>query len=325
MKTIKLIYHLVLALSFTLVSCDNDDMINQYDKVNQYDLIGEWASIEEDGGYTLLNLKKNHEVLGEATVHLSESKAVKEMSGSWVFTKASGVLLIQGVLKDSNRSRRSSYQVEKTDDDYMTLFNQEILSEQTFRRIGGHKGIYTGDAIEGISYVSDESVINPETLKAINYGKCFVEDSSTGQLLSVNVLHVTEKMMYYIKLDIDALWEELGEPDVTGVVGSNMACVYNKKNVDRKWLGDRYSAVQFQYDSDTREITRILVMYTDTDYLMSDYSYFLAEYSQDDGYFFKGNLSSYLEADYAISPFIQNGSGYCSYNNISYFLIHYHF
>lgn len=327
MKTIFYLWSVVTIICISMVSCESDDDISVTPSPeNMYELIGEWVALGDEGEFTLLNLEVSHQVTGQANISLPESKMVVVLKGFWKYFKNRGVLVLSGDVANSGHSSTISYQVRKVNKDCMILFNQETMSEQQFKRIEGRMEIYSGEKIEGtgISWVSDENIINHETGMSVGYGMCYVEDAS-GRLLAVNVLHRTEKMMNLVMRDIDSVIAEYGEPDVTGVIGNNKGCLYNKKEIDRKNLLNLYSAVQFQYDDATREITRILVKYDTSDDFLMDYEYFLKEYKQDGEFFYRGDNSSYLEVDYAVDPFLQNGTCYCSYNNISYYLTHNYF
>lgn len=316
------IYGIVVALiAVALTSCNDDDDIAMESSSPSYnsEIVGEWAWIGDNGEYTLINLDDNHTVKGETYVSMPEGNKSVSLSGIWYYYASGGVLRIRGNVDNSLHYHDINYQLKKSGKNSMLFVNQEVHSEQLFLRVKQSMEIYVGDFLE----INDgeiknaESIIDVTTGEAKAPGICFIEYGTDGDVCRVNVLHRVEKYMNLISDNIDDVLKAMGSPDVQGTVGNNQAVLYRQSlNVDY------ISAVQIHFDDSTREVTKILVQYKDTDALLEDYLYFLEEYKQDGDVFYKGIWSSYLEAECAASPFISGDTGYCSYMNIEYYLTH---
>lgn len=315
-----------VVLSFlVLTSCDEDNDVVDYKPHNVSDLVGEWVCIGEDGEYTVLNLENNHTVKGESLLSLPDNNKTVTLSGIWFYYKNGNVLKIEGEIDGSLQRKDYHYSVRELGDNSIVLLNQEVSSLQTYRRVKSHIDKFMGEKIDEVSltHVYNDRLINPETNVALNPGICFIEGTDGGtssSLYYVNILHRSEKMMNCLSLSIDEIMEEFGTPDVTGQVGQNQAVLY-KIGKTPEYL----SNLQIHYDLITREVTRILAKYSDIDDFMSDYEYFLENYNSDGDMFYKGNLSSCLEADKVANPIIDGASGFMSYINMTYYITHGYF
>lgn len=325
LNNIRVLLGLFIFFVMTLSSCSEDDSVVDYELNKALGLIGEWVCMGDDGEYTLLNLENNHTVRGESLLFLPDSDKTVYLSGIWSYFKKGNVLKIQGEIDNNLQSNDYHYTVKEIEDNRIVLLNHETSSLQTFYRVNSHLDIFMGEKLNGIevSHVYNERLINPETLEATYSGVCFVESNNSDGLKMlhyVNILHRSEKFMEFLSLSIDDILYLLGTPDASGALGQNQGVLYKQRSIF-----PYISALQIHYDEGTREVTRILCQYCEFDDFLDDYKYYSENYNLDEDMFYKGNLSSCLEADKVANPIIDGASGFMSYINMTYYITHGYF
>lgn len=331
MKKHSFILFSLLSSLFLLLSCSDDKDKDTLGNFQSVDFVNTWVEFGSDGQYTTLTLANTHRVTGKE-VFLEEGALVNaSISGTWMYYHANNILLIQTgrVSEDGIQSVHSTtYKVRELANGRMTLTNQETGATDTYYRLAEQLTLKVGakadaDIPAGANcQTSDPDVIaieEPEGPVAVGSGTAFllVSTDAGAYVVECKVLHQTEIFTGYIGGSVEAVLEEYGEPDVTGMIGVNMAVLYNLDPATG------LKALQVQFDPETLEVTRILVQYSEKSVWESDSKFIASWLNGGDGFYYPE--ASQLESPFMISNFESNGSYYISYNNITYHLANGHY
>ncbi|MBP5340108.1 MAG: hypothetical protein J6Z14_12550 [Prevotella sp.] len=330
---------LVLCCVAVFTGCKKDD--DEAPVILSADMFGEWCSLADyDNSATVLRLGRNMDLTWNTYQNITTNpKLSEELSGYWIYHTDSRVIAM-----NVNYSKRDdmitentvteSFNVAKLTKNSMTLRDMQYGSETTYYRVvESHENVY-GEAFD-ISYGKDTTAVksftssNPGIARVDNTGHVTTNNAGIafitvhiGDDVAIVKVEVKTRVGVYVQelsLTIDDVLAAHGQPDNSGAVGQNMAIIYRQSIFD-----EALSAIQYQYDTSTREVTRILTLYKSVSDYNTDRAFILSNYV-DHGYNTYGPEEEYYQNKYLLSPFEDSGSYFISYNNLVYYVREGHF
>jgi len=332
MKKLFAITAFVLCCLSVFTSCKKDD--DEQPEIFRSQLMAEWCTLDDyDNSATVLKLDYA-DFAWKTYQNISTTPAlIGDLTGYWSYSADSRVIAMSinySGLDDLSTQKTSieSFSVAKLTDNSMTLRDTEYGTETTYYRVVESHENVSGEAFE-ISYGKDTTAVrsftsaNPSIAQVDNSG--YVTTNKTGiTFITVNIGDDVAIVKVEVKSRVGVFVQELswkiddvltahGQPDNSGNVGQNMAIIYRQSIFDKA-----LSAIQYQYDESTREVTRILTVYKSVADYNTDRAFILANYA-DLGYNSYGPDEDYYSNKYLLNPFEDSGSYYISYNNFEYY------
>lgn len=326
-KTIS--FSCVICILFAALSACSKDEPNEGKKEYRAEQFqGEWCAINDDGTATYLNIATVG-FTGLVLQNLDTAPTLYEtLSGMWAFRAQNSVIQLSTLHSSTGNELTEAYDVVSLSNLTMQLRSQEYGYTDTYSRVVDSKTLYVGEqaviSLNGLGHITGYSttctrivsVDSDGRLTANGPGKAFImvytaEDTVLVQIDVQNRVKIFENEL---SLTVDEVKALHGTPDNDVQYNQNMAMVYRQSLWDKA-----LSAVQYQYDAQTKEVTRILTLYAEA-----------AEFSQDCS-FIVSNYFLVLENTYGMKPeYIQNdillstitdaeGFNYVSYNNFGYY------
>ena len=316
---------LLLSLGIVFMASCNDDENEKKGKFESSQFEGEWCMLSGTTATDLVLTAKS--LSGAVYVNVTTTPRVKdELSGSWSYTPNSEMLQMNIIYSISSLQKASYYKVINCTDHMLLLREQETGSEDIYYKVVASPTLELGQSCDidlpnfpNADYVSSNPAIATVDAQgrvtAVGQGLAFITVSTLqgSVVVKVNVVGNVYKLVDDLTSDIDAVMSAHGTPDVTGQSGQNSAIVYRQPT-----FVTGISAIQYQYDESTREVTRILTLYKEEADYESDANFIKTTYIN-----VSGNLYGLNEVltnnPYLLSPFIDGGY-YISYNNQSYYI-----
>lgn len=331
MKKYSLFILSLLSSLLMFISCDKDDDTPRGGDYTPADFINTWVEFGTEGQYTSLTLANTHKVSGKEVYLNNGVLTSATISGTWMYYPSNNVLLIQTgrISADGyQQTHTTSYSIRELDHGRMTLVNQDTGSTETYYRLERQVTLSVGDKMDNVvptgadCQSSDPDIISIEagsTPVAAGSGTAFllVSTESEAYVIECKVLHQSEIYTGYLGGSIEDVLAQYGEPDITGMIGENMAILYNMDPTTG------IKALQVQFDATTLEVTRILIQYSDPAVWESDIRFISSWLNEEDDVYFPGVTE--LDSPFMIKGFESNGNYYISYNNLTYFLANGHF
>ena len=315
-----------MALSFGLVSCSSDSN-SETDNTGTYTkekFEGNWCALE--GAVAMLLTLESSSLNGEVYLNLPTTPTKYEtLSGSWVYYPTNDMLRMQILHSQTLQSQTEDYKVLQLNDKVLKLREQSTGAEDVFYRMVDTKTVKQGTTfninfVSSVGYNSSNpsiaSVDNNGMVKANSQGVAFISIFTQDDqmvVVKVQVKGTVEFFVDEVMSNIDDVLSRYGTPDDKGKIGENQAIVYRNPT-----SYPAISALQYQYDETTREVTRILTMYNTQNLYQIDANFIVANYISHGNNLY-GIHTEYLSNDYFISPFVSDGRYYISYNNQKYF------
>lgn len=319
----------VLCLFFAAVSaCCNDEPNEDKEEYREEQFHGEWCAISDDGTATYLKFETRgftEQVIQDLNTY---PKVYENLSGMWVFRPENGVLQLQTLHSSTGDGLTEAYDVMLLSNYSMQLRSQDYGYTDTYSRILENIELNVGERTTiSLSSVGDitgyattcAGIVNVDStgqLTATGPGKAFVQVFTAEGTVLVQI-DVKNRVKYYeseLSLTIDQIKTIHGSPDNEGNFNQNMAMVYRQSS----WDSD-LSAIQYQYDAQTREVSRIMTVYANVSQFNEDRNYLEANYYLvfENTY---GVKQEYILNDILISSLKDSdGSLVVSYNNFGYY------
>lgn len=260
----------VLVSAFALLSCQEKDKEEVVIPIDRTKLVGEWICINGNSA-TNLTFTGSSGVAIKTYKNLSDNFSTIDDDGAWNYYPESQVLRFSFYYYSY-----PDMSIIELNKNTMKLRNRDLNTVESYVRVVGSYGIITNesDSIktntigEPVSFSSSNtnvaSVSNDGVVKGESSGISFITVSSNADTVLVKV-DVKNRPDYYaeeLKCTIDDIIAIHGQPDISGDLGNNKGVLYNVSLRDSK-----LSTIQYHYDNETREITRILTVYkNDTDW-----------------------------------------------------------
>ena len=334
MKNSIFLFFVSLSLVMGMTACSKDSDSESKGKYTADQFRGQWCAM--GGSVALLLDMGNSSFTGEVYMDLENTPVLfDQLSGTWVYYPANDMIQMDILHSSSLQQESSSYKVMKVNSRILQLREQSTGAEDVYYRLVEKKTIQ-----QGTSYTIDYSSVgnfsptvcvssNPNIatvnaqghVTAKSQGVAFISLNAGDETVvaMVKVTGIVEQYSTEVMSNIDYIIKQHGTPDVTGQSGRNQAILYKQPS-----FHPAVSAVQYQYDERTREVSRILTVYNNQSGYSNDASFVIANYL-DLGTNQYGLKSDYMDNDFFISPFTSDGSYYISYNNLKYYLREGHF
>lgn len=316
-------YFLLMLFMGILTACsDSDESTNGNYDSSQF--VGEWCSI--NGTSATIWVMNNITMTGEVYVNLATTPSLYEtLSGPWVYYANNNVLQMSIMHSHSGHQTTNSYKVLKAGNGMLQLQEQNTGSVDDYYKLVGNITVGAGEStslsygdFKPVGYLSSNTSIatvdENGVLAAKSQGVVFISMYSDDMtvIFKVNVKGRVENYEKELFTTIDDVMAKRGTPDASGTYQQNSAILYNSPSFDTA-----LSNVQYQYDENTREISRILTVYKSYSDYNSDRNFIISNYI-DHGYNMYGIEQDYDSNKFLISPFTNSGVNYVSYNNQQY-------
>lgn len=326
---------LLMSLTIGITACSDSDTDDNNGKYEGSQFQGQWCAI--DGPVAMiLNLEKSS-LTGEVYLNLNTTPTLYEMlSGTWYYYPANDMLQLDMLHTSNGHQSTGSYKIVQTTNRVMKLREQSTGAEDVFYRLVETRTLDQGSSFtvsydgggsfQPIGYTSSNNLIvsvdSKGKVTATGQGVAFISVYSAQDetvVFKINVVGIVGQFTSEVVSNIDAIINIHGAPDVTGQSGQNQAILYRQPSAY-----PALSALQYQYDESTREVTRILTRYATMEGYTADANFVLANFL-DLGENLYGLNIDFKSNKFLISPFVSDGQYYISYNNEQYFLREGHF
>ena len=297
--------YLFIAAAAFFVACGSDDNDNEpQDNVSEQ-LKGEWCIVDEPSDVALvLRLDASRTIIGTIYDNISSRPTKEQISGSWTYYSSNKTLVMDRKHESGLKSSTDNYLVQQID-----LYQQASIPKD-------FQATAFSSSNTRVATVSTDGIVSVQ-----GSGVAFISATSAeGSVVCLlNVPSHIDSYIAEVQSTIDAVLQTHGKPDAEGMSGQNMAVVYRQSCFDAA-----LSAIQYQYDEKTRQVTRILTLYNS----VNDYEADAAEirnafFLQSESMY--GPYEEYVRNTYLLSPFVSEGVCYVSYNNITYYHQYKHF
>lgn len=321
----KLTWSLLAGLMIFLPSCCDSDDEASVASIDATLIPGEWCSMSAYGDAVVLDMAYNHSYKGYSYSVENGLTNEEVLSGAWMFYSSNATIVLS-VLNSQLQNSTTSYSVKELNENKMVLLNKELGSTETYYPLASTENLSVGDVLgsseESISYVSNDNVINVDVetgrAEVVGAGTTFVmiERNGNNYVKKIIVNQFMDQFLGHIMGNIDDVLEIYGTPDVTGTVGEVSAVLY------RENIQAGINSIQFNYDETTRQITKIILKYGDSDFYESqgDYIKSILYYDSSTGLYH--NRIDMLSSEYIVSIFESNGALYMNVLNEQYLLTH---
>lgn len=314
---------LTAALLVAVASCSNHDDEPET-TYKQTDFAGKWFATDDDGYPTVLNLETNHTV---TFTQYQDPEGRSAFKGTGIWLLYEGKYLRYDILWDNGLKLTDTFTVSGIASNEMKLVDQASDTSFSFFKITENITVYAGESfdltakegrvvefsqssmvrdIEGGYYMAEV----PGTLFAL------IEKDGKVTVTEITINSMSAFFVSQLGQSIDMAKEKFGTPDIETWFQDNMACLWN---LDEGPL----SAVQYQYDYQTGQITRVLTVYRSQKDYSEEAAYIVQwqPYSEGSETFFP--TYDIFESPYFIS--LMPDKLMISYNDTPYFLANGHF
>lgn len=325
---------ILAAAASVLVCCGSDDDSNN-STLDPELLKGTWVCLDEVAATaTILSIGNGNALSGEIFEDISaNSHRTETLSGKWAFFPANNVLNMDILYGSTLEAKTTPYQVQQLNQNTMVLRNQSLGSVERYHKVIGRDKKAAGQAFD-IPSNNDAAASFSTTNNAVatvderghvttvGSGIAFIK-ITTGTATNVYIIEVpyrVEDFLTELSSDIDAIRKAHGNPDAEGRI-QNMAIVYRQSSFDKD-----LSVIQYEYDEQTREITRITTIYRSASVFELDKTYITSNYVETnlmpDTY---GEYESFISCKFFVYPRLVENEYYVSYLNAAYQREHGHF
>lgn len=196
--------------------------------------------------------------------------------------------------EQTGNMKNAVFALETASDCNMILLNVEFNTIEEYSRIVSKHEVEVGDVINN-SYVAKAGLngaefisLNPSTasvdsegnITAVATGITFVLAKAGDKQVAVKIDVMAKSVVYasYIGQPIDNILEIYGNFDVTGATSeTTKAVLYQNPASD-----ENLSAIQFQYDTTTLEVVRVLMAYSNKNAYIAEAAYIANHYFWDE-------------------------------------------
>lgn len=328
MKNSLFLFLITFPLIMGMTACSKDSDSAPKGKFTTEQFYGQWCAME--GSVALVLDMGNMSFTGEVYMDLEKTPILfDKLSGTWVYYPANDMIQMDILHSSSLQQNTSSYKVMQVNSRILQLREQSTGAEDVYYRLVEKKTVKQGTSytidyssagnFSPTNYVSSNpniATVNAQGLvTAQGQGVAFIILTSGDEMVvaMVKVTGIVEQYSSEVMSNIDDIIKQHGTPDLTGQSGQNQAILYKQPS-----FHPAVSAVQYQYDEKTREVTRILTVYNNQNGYSNDASFVITNY-EDLGNNQYGLITDYMGNDFFISPFISDGGYYISYNNLKYY------
>ena len=300
------LFLMVLSIGFSACSEDEDDTV-----IDSTLFAGLWCMSDESGEIIELSLTNSHVVEGylycqeEGITYLNDN-----FTGTWFFYPTNDILVMHVYHPSTMQSNTISYKVVKLDDTTLQIRNQELgnleayyhLADSKTLSVGGHINIGNAGVSSANKFYSSNnevvSVDNNGNVTALQAGMAYILTSLDNQaaFVKINVESRAELYGREVCMYLEDVMELRGTPDVMTELDGEMIVLYKESLDDADLVG-----IQYYYDANTHEITRLLTAYKSEEMFERDLTYVRSFYYEVyDGVFGLWEESS--SNDYTIRP-----------------------
>ncbi len=331
---------LFLSLSLLLLSACGDDeedtQKHEEPELTQEDFCADWYSMEKSGlSATSLLMTKSYSL--QRTIYANpktENSVLDYADGKWVFYPENSVLRLDAFSKTTGYSEVEDYKVLSLGKYEMTLRSVELGLVQNFHKVLGAISSTAGtevnlselDFFEGInaksfvSYNTEIAQVSKDGIvSVVGSGETYIEVATEDGAFVVKVLSVNNVEIHVSEIgqNFNDVVVRYGEPSKVADLGNGIiGNLFNDPSVE-----PFVSRLQINYDAETFEVTRVMVVYRnqegwskDSDFIENNYIFSDWEYYCD--------APEFLQSSFFILPFEQDGKYYITYGNTAYSLNH---
>ena len=323
---------LLLSMVFLLVSCSDDDIIEQ-PKIEASMFQGVWYCPESATSLEMRYSSFAGEVYAGMDSIPSEAES---FHGKWYFLPATQQIHMNTSYHVSKVTNTSVYKVLDVNALSMTLQDVELNAEYTYYKVEEVHELPLGHSLDislpdypGPSFSTTSDLIaevsNLGRVQARGSGTAFVRVASGANTVYVKIDVSPRPNCYAEELKnctIDDIIERYGTPTFQGASDTpTMVATYRDDNINDTSL----EYMHYKYDETTRQITQIVTLYKNLDSFYADWQFLRDNYFEiTEGAF--GEHEWLLNNSYYILPLHQlqeDGDFYhIDYTSIDYYLEH---
>ncbi|MBP5772383.1 MAG: hypothetical protein J6W75_13730 [Bacteroidaceae bacterium] len=321
---------ILLAAALTWVACGSDPVEEEV-TINESSFYGEWVTFNMEGDYATDIVLKNTRQLTTTTYTGISTNAVvnNEDVGPWVYYPDNKVLRIT-----PTHELAIDYSVVEMSANMMKLRNRDLNLTETYYRIVETQDVDAGQRIS-IQWLAQHTDFEVQSITSSNQyglsvsgqeiyagtraGLVFVTLSSNKEtvVVKLNVSSRITKFTAEVLFDIDTIIATHGTPDATEEGEQTSYIAYHQSSFD-----DGLNIIQYKYDVNTREVTRIDIVYKTPEGFKADENDVKSTYVM-----FANNIyglkQKAIENKFIISP--NNENNIMTFGNYTYFLKNDHF
>lgn len=334
----KRILYLLFAV-ICLTACENDDDENNNGSVEN--VCGEWFCYDEETGLFAMDMNLTENLSYSCVTYINPTTDMKmqdKQSGGWMFVTSTNSIRVSALSEITGMQETFDFAFVKSDDYKLVLRNKSNNGNDVY-----YKVVNTYDAIAGEEITADLSKIsfgateylsvnsniatvdNNGVITAKGVGTTFIiaKDSKDNKVaIKIEVASYVERHASEINSSIETIYNTYGQPDVEQVQDNgSTAILYKNQSIDKS-----ASRIQFNYNSTSRKVTRVLVLYQSREAYLKDAEYMLSSFhTVEFGDYYFCDTDDFFSSTFHILPFESNGSYYASYGSTSQFILYGHY
>lgn len=334
----KKIFCLLLSV-ICLTACIDDDYPENNNEnggsvVISNDLIrGDWLCYDEEYGQSAIELDFKESVLWLTTY-------VADPTNGIVISDSTAYMYYIDAKKNfiKNQIGYRTLHLTLIDADSYKLILKWGYKKDTYYKIVGTYYVEKGETVtvdlsninfKAIEYFSISpniaTVDESGTIAIKQTGTTFViaKDSKSNKVvIKLEVVSYVETHASEINRDIETIYKTYGQPDIEQVQDNgSTAILYKNQSIDKS-----ASKIQFNYNSTSRKVTRVLVLYQSRETYLKDAEYMPSVFhTVEFGDYYFCDTDDFYSSTFHILPFEQGGSCYASYGSTSQLILYGHY
>lgn len=336
----KRILYLLFAV-ICLTACENDDDENSNNAVSVQKLCGEWFCYDEETGLFAMDMKLDKSLSYSCITYVNpttDTKVQDKQSGEWMVVTSTNSIRVSALSEFTGVQKTLDFAFVKADDYKLVLRNKSNNGNDVYYKVVNTYNAITGEnitvdlseigfkAIEYMSVNSNIATVNNLgiiTAKGIGTTFVIVKDGK-GNKVAIKVeatscvkIHASE-----INSSIETIYKTYGQPDVEQAQNNgSTAILYKNQSIDKS-----ASRIQFNYNSTSRKVTRVLVLYQSRQAYLKDTEYMPSVFhTVEFGNNYFCDTDDFISSTFHILPFEKDGSCYVSYGSTSQFVLYGHY
>lgn len=319
----------ITALGFT--ACGGDEE-KETDDFNSSIFSGEWCMLDvQSNTATMMTINSDYTFAGRVYDNISVYPFVFEtISGHWMYYPANKVLNMDVLHSATHIQKTTAYNVQKIDDYTLQVRNQEFGTTEVYHHIAGVRSATLGEVFDLSKAINLPDGTTPTAYSTSHKGIATVDKQGRVTITGTGTVFISIEasegsMIYIVNIpsrieifsaevcsSIDAIISAHGKPDMEGAIGKNKAIFYSQPSFDKG-----LSSLQYHYDENTREVTRVLAKYATSEVFESDKAV-VKTYFKLVGDNLYGLFESFSRNEVILSPFTEDGD-FMSFINLPYY------
>lgn len=336
----KRILYLLFAV-ICLTACENDDDENSNNAGSVQNVSGEWFCYDEETGLFAMDMNLTENLSYSCITYVNpttEMKVQDKQSGTWGFFTNTNSIRVSALSEITGMKEMLDFAFVKADDYKLVLRNKSNNGNDVYYKVVNTYNAIVGEDIttdlsqigfEAIEYMSINSNIatvdNHGIINTKGIGTTFIiaKDSKSNKVtIKLEVISYVEIHASEINSDIETIYKTYGQPDIEQVQDNgSTAILYKNQSIDKS-----ASKIQFNYNSTSHKVTRVLVLYQSREAYLKDTEYLPSVFhTVEFGNYYFCDTDDFYSSTFHILPFEQGGSYYASYGSTSQMILYGHY